>query len=1200
MTNGGKDEEEILRRVRSLEAGYDWFGASTLLDSLAKQSTPSNSQLALRAIFEAGHCLSRGAYQASSTSSFRKNLRRASEEYLKAEKAWRKSKDRASVANAARARAAALFSDSHLALRPTETKKLLESSANSFREAAQILGRSEDHLSFIQAANDFLDCLASLSDMEWDPNKRREVVEEALDVGRKAISKNSKSKGAQSARLHFLLAKHALFASFLLKEQEDRKRAREDARRLVSKSVDLANEAGDDLLVSRASLLFLATTGYTNRTPVVFRKNLRIAMDHAQRCRDTEAIAEALFAKAFDLVWEMASEEDPTKKHRKFAECEALSREAITRFQTVMRNDGVSFTYALGMSQAYYRLAFTEPNLNRKRSLLQEAVSLARKALPEYERSGVLGDDSPARTLMALLSSLSTLTSEPEEKRTLLNEAAELAGPVDRHTMASVPFHEWDRGIVRFGSARIQSELAELTQDRDQKVDLLNSAVTDAEEAIRLCKKHFAPSGVPHHLTVAFANYESLLAAMYHRLDLLTSDERLKERERRLLAQAGADFKEAGWPSRSAEMHWQIAERLSQSGEHSKSAEEFLRAAESYELAASKMRRFGKFFNNYAAYMTAWSEIENARKASESGDYPRSSDHYLRTSTILARTQDWANLSDYFAAWSLFQRGEALGDKGAFIEATGVFSEAGKAFFESQQKLERRASATVDTRELGELTTFANSAKERVRYSEGRAALESARSFDSQNEKSESSKEYGRAASIFEALNETVPPGQEHNELFALAGLSRGWEAMKNADDHLRPDLYEKAATLFGVVVQSSAGRNLPRLAAGDASLCRAMSSGLKFRETGDLQFYSQAKTLLASAKEYYETGKFQRNADWAEITMQLLDAYVFSLEAETTPDASRKQKSFLSAEKCLESAATLCEAAGYHARKADVDHDLERVRKKLQLASTLAQLLVTPPFPVSATSFQMPASETASGLSAFEGVNVQSQFKCRESAEVGDVLEIQLQLFNSGRKAATLLKIENLIPAELQPIEIPSQYSVSGTALNLRGKRLDPMKIESFGISFRAVEPIEVTIRPTVSYLDESGNPESHFCESRSIRISPQQTFEFKNAGAKSAFEFLVEAFVSDYMKKKLSAEQAGWTSLIELARESKVSVSSVYGRGGKYGPVLYELLSRGLVESRFFSGQRGRGGKVVKVRLNYDREPIKRYIERKVMIIK
>ena len=63
---------------------------------------------------------------------------------------------------------------------------------------------------------------------------------------------------------------------------------------------------------------------------------------------------------------------------------------------------------------------------------------------------------------------------------------------------------------------------------------------------------------------------------------------------------------------------------------------------------------------------------------------------------------------------------------------------------------------------------------------------------------------------------------------------------------------------------------------------------------------------------------------------------------------------------------------------------------------------------------------------------------------------------------------------------------------------------------------------------------------------------------------------------------EQSGWRTRTTIAEDTHVPNVSFYGKGGRFGPVLKELMSSGLIETKFFPGQRGRGGEVVKVRVH------------------
>jgi hypothetical protein len=111
------------------------------------------------------------------------------------------------------------------------------------------------------------------------------------------------------------------------------------------------------------------------------------------------------------------------------------------------------------------------------------------------------------------------------------------------------------------------------------------------------------------------------------------------------------------------------------------------------------------------------------------------------------------------------------------------------------------------------------------------------------------------------------------------------------------------------------------------------------------------------------------------------------------------------------------------------------------------------------------------------------------------------------------------------------------------------------------------------------------------------EEVVGFKSVKSKALFDSLVKSFTEDYMMKRRYLEQAGWRTIGELSAATRIPHATLYGKHGGYGPLLGELLSRGLVEARVFSGQRGRGGEVLRVRVAYDKEPIKRYVDSVVL---
>lgn len=97
--------------------------------------------------------------------------------------------------------------------------------------------------------------------------------------------------------------------------------------------------------------------------------------------------------------------------------------------------------------------------------------------------------------------------------------------------------------------------------------------------------------------------------------------------------------------------------------------------------------------------------------------------------------------------------------------------------------------------------------------------------------------------------------------------------------------------------------------------------------------------------------------------------------------------------------------------------------------------------------------------------------------------------------------------------------------------------------------------------------------------------------------FEYLTRAFIQDYMSRRFSRDDSGWRSLGEVAKETGIPRSIVYSRSSKPAKSsLQELFQRGFVERRFFRGVRGRGGEVMKLRVAFENDLIKDYVEERI----
>jgi len=248
---------------------------------------------------------------------------------------------------------------------------------------------------------------------------------------------------------------------------------------------------------------------------------------------------------------------------------------------------------------------------------------------------------------------------------------------------------------------------------------------------------------------------------------------------------------------------------------------------------------------------------------------------------------------------------------------------------------------------------------------------------------------------------------------------------------------------------------------------------------------------------------------------------------------------------------------------------------------------------------------------------------------------KLRLDIVNVSPKTAEIERVEGLVPSSLKVFAASGTVALDDIRLmTLKEKRLGPFHVLPIELTMQATQEGTVTFRPRTFYLDEMGiervteseprtlsvysaTPQSKSSSARNLpfiqapkpaEIDSQaagqtQTsndskvgFEFKVETAKLTFNYLVRAFAEDYMRKKIAEEKAGWRTLMDIVKDGKVPKYSVYGEGRK-GAALAELVRRGLVEARVFPGERGRGGKITKVRVCYEKEPIKNQISDHIM---
>jgi hypothetical protein len=253
----------------------------------------------------------------------------------------------------------------------------------------------------------------------------------------------------------------------------------------------------------------------------------------------------------------------------------------------------------------------------------------------------------------------------------------------------------------------------------------------------------------------------------------------------------------------------------------------------------------------------------------------------------------------------------------------------------------------------------------------------------------------------------------------------------------------------------------------------------------------------------------------------------------------------------------------------------------------------------------------TAKIVERFAHVDLQADLIMKKRIIEDDENELRLDLVNVGRGSGSITKIEGLVPSnEFKVVAFPSYCCLQDGDLEMGGREIGAFQVDPVKLTVKAVETGVFTLKPSVVYVDDLG--ETKTCKPQPVqiivnpRIAPPREeivvetepakLEFRSEAAEKAFDFLVKAFVEDYFRRRLPKERSGWRTLMDIVKETSVSHYSMYGSGKHHGYAASELERLGVVEFRIFLGERGRGGRVLKLRVDAENENIKNYIDQYV----
>ncbi|UCE95785.1 MAG: hypothetical protein JSV51_08775 [Candidatus Bathyarchaeota archaeon] len=1189
---------KLLKQVgRDQEKKYAWIAATeSYRKVLTIELRLNNFSKAAETCERIGFCYQRGALQAENPDEFKNRMLLAIEGYRKAAELFEKEKNPKAQAKILCCKATATYIRSSLELDSAIRKNLLDKCWKLKKEALEFYKATNDPnlgKKYSELGKHMIDRLS----LEWNQQERQKMLKEALSYGEEAIALLSEQdEQFELARAYGVASTHYLTGARGL-ELKKKKIYEERALSHSKKAAQLSEKLDDRFTLGMAQIsLGIATINFSDN-PDSAANLFENALQCGRDTKDNYLIGQAFYCLASLSCWKMIAEEDPEKIVEESGKCVEYSKNAIHHFGLISSNQEIASSYYWYAENYNYFAKYAETDSEKKRILFRRSIEAGRKGLNFARVSGsIRATWLILHPLSKSLFMLSTLETNADAKRRLLEESLLHREENIRTLKKAMPYFFWNHGVRAHYLALIQAELAKVERSKDKKVEILNEAIRSAENCINLCWKCETLSRGQY---AALGGYCSDFGKILERLYQLTGVNDVLEKLIKLLKRAVEAYKKANMPCRIAEVYWGIARAHNKSQKFMQSAKNFEEAARMYKVVAKKLPSLQEFYQDHASYMQAWSEIERARDHHLKKQYGQANEHYERAANLHKTTKRWGHFNLNYLALAQMEKAEDLSRREQTKESISLFQKAARSFTKSkrmissgQEKIESRDGFPMGER-------LAKTSDLRRQYCLGRVALEEAKILDRQGNHAASSAKYAYAASKFQEAISSMEKRSDRHELRPIIELSKAWQMMTRAEAEASPNLYLKASKFFDKAKEYSLDENARMLALGHSSFCKALEAGTRFEAIRNEESHLATIRHLESASTFYIKAGFKIASEYAKATQRLFDAYVYVDKAQTETNPIRKIQQYQMAEKLLRASARSYSNAMHFEKSEEVQRLLESVKEDQQLAISLADVLQAPTMASTTTSFATPtpAHERAVGLERFEHAVVEAHLTTPEDVTIGEEFYVQLDLVNVAKNYGLLVRVDNLVPPGFEAISSPSRYVVENGSIDLKGKKLDPLTVESIKRRLQATQSGATSLSPPITYVDEEGKFKACKPKPANIFVHPKLTFEFKTEAAQRAFNFLVKSFVEYYMKRRFSLEKSGWRTLMEIVRQCKVSKSSVYGGKGKHGIAITELERRGLVEGRVFPGERGRGGKILKLRIAYEKEPIERLVDQQIM---
>ncbi len=1095
----------FLANAKVKEKRYDWLGAAELYGKALFQFLEiRNFSKAGEIQEEIGFCFHIAAMQTDSQKSFMKEMHRAIKAYEEAHGFYEKS-PRENGARMLRCEAITRYLRYWIILDPSEKKKLLDECLELMGKALTGFSESRETLEYGKTYS----CLPLLffwrNVLEWNGKTLKSIVEKGLEWGEKAVKSLSEVNDLyETAKAYLTFATCLVFLEGFIKKPEEKEVNRLKIINYLSRAVDVAESVGDARLLGFLHL-FLGANTSEEESVEHFEKLLECGV---------QTKSNFLLASGYDLLaymtyWKALSSEDPDERIKLADEAMKsydLARHHLSRIACVnprgvfMRLRARARAPPASRAEHFVQVARWETSQEERKKLLEKAVWASTKALKRAERSTM-----PYAILYILhvasvaLEARARIDPDALHRRTRLNEALKHRKRAIEILEELAPFDYYAQGVMQNYLAGLKAELSDTELNSDQKRSLLEEAVSSNEKSLDLCNKmipYFEQMGDVKFLAT-LQPYQDAYATMLIRLYGLTGNVEYVSKAIYIQQAVIESATKLGMVSLLGESYWKVAKAHDIIGDHLEAAENFESASASYNKAAEKIPQLKDFFQDHAFYMQAWSEIEKAKYNHSEKEYGQAKKHYDQAATLHKSTKRWNYLNANYLAWARLEEAEDVSRAEHPKKASQLFQKAARLFRGSKKTLKATLTTIENTNEKDLAVRLIKASDIRAEYCLGRIALEEAKILSRKGDNAGSSEKFAVATRRFQnAMNriEQEPVftkatvAKDKQELMPIIYLCKAWQMMTKAEAEASPELYLKASQFFTKVKEYSPNERAKLLALGHSRFCRALEAGTRFEDSRDMNLYFSATKHLESAANYYVKAGFIMASEYALATQRLFDAYVYMANAKRETDPEKMARYYIVAERVLQTSIGSYLKAKHPAKSEQVKRLLEKVREERELVATLSEVLHAPNITSSTTSFGLPtpSEETAVGLERFEHASIQVNLILpTKKIAVEEDFRVEMQIANVGKEAVLLDKIEGVFSSGLELVGKPRYYSIESKQLNMKGKRLDPLKTEEIRLVLRSFSKGSFKIKPKIIYVDNAGIQLASEVEEKVIEVS-------------------------------------------------------------------------------------------------------------------